>query len=80
MSQKFPEQEKPVIDVSEACYSEIRQKLIAQGSAGTIIERPGLGRCVDCGEFVIRTGFVPRHRNWKTAPFPIPENGVSRSS
>lgn len=60
---QYPEQHKPVIDVTTDCYNEIRKKLVAQGNAGTFIERGGgLGRCIDCGQFVIRTGYVPRVR------------------
>lgn len=48
--------DKPVINVSHATYAEIREKLIEQGSAGTIVER-STGLTIDCGEFVIRSDY-----------------------
>jgi hypothetical protein len=62
MSALVPEQDKLVIDVSGACYDEIRQKLVAAGTGGTIVERGGgIGRVIDMGEIVIRNGYVARH-------------------
>lgn len=64
MSALVPEQDKQVIDVSEACYEEIRKKLVAAGTGGTIIERGhGAGRVIDMGEVVIRNGYAARHDN-----------------
>ncbi len=58
MSDRVPEQDKQVIDVSEACYAEIRTALVAAGTGGTIIERGGgLGKVIDMGEIVVRTGY-----------------------
>jgi len=59
MSALVPEQEKRVIDVSDACYDEIRRLLIADGIGGTIIERGGgLGRVIDMGGVVVRNGYA----------------------
>lgn len=57
MSTTVPEQDKRVIDVSNACYVEIRQKLIDDGVGGTIIERGSLGRVIDMGNVVVRNGY-----------------------
>ncbi len=57
MSDRVPEQDKQVIDVSEACYVEIRTALVAAGTGGTIIERGSLGKVIDMGEIVVRTGY-----------------------
>lgn len=62
MSKLVPEQDKVCIDVSSACYDEIRQKLVAAGTGGTIIERGhGVGKVIDMGVVVIRNGYVARH-------------------
>ncbi len=58
MSKIVPEQDKQVIDVSNACYDEIRQKLVAAGTGGTIIERGTCGRVIDMGGVVIRNGYL----------------------
>ncbi len=63
MSTLVPEQDKQVIDVSAVCYDEIRRKLVEAGTGGTRIERGGgIGRVIDMGEVVIRTGYVARHQ------------------
>ncbi len=61
MSNQVPEQDKQVIDVSDVCYDEIRAALVAAGTGGTIVERGSLGRVIDMGEIVVRTGYVARH-------------------
>ena len=62
MSKLVPEQDELVIDVSEACYDEIRKKLVAAGTGGTIIERGhGVGGVIDLDGVVIRTGYAARH-------------------
>jgi hypothetical protein len=62
MSQLVPEQDKVTIDVSTACYDEIRRKLVAAGTGGTIVERgAGIGKVIDMGGVVIRTGYAARH-------------------
>jgi hypothetical protein len=67
MSALVPEQDKLVIDVSGECYDEIRSKLIALGTGGTIIERGGgVGKVIDMGEIVIRTRYAARHATTET--------------
>lgn len=64
MSEVVREHDKAVIDVSDACYDEIRQKLVALGTGGTIIERGyGVGKIIDMGGVVVRTGYAARHDN-----------------
>lgn len=65
MSAIVPEQDKQVIDVSEACYDEIRRKLVEAGTGGTIVERGSCGRVIDMGEVVIRNGYVARWQETK---------------
>jgi hypothetical protein len=45
---------KPIIEVDKSCYRSLRSALIEQGSAGTIIERPG-NLTIDCGDFIVRS-------------------------
>lgn len=66
MSKLVPEQDKLVIDVSSECYEEVRSKLVALGTGGTIIERGTCGRVIDMGEIVIRNGYAARRATTET--------------
>lgn len=58
MSNLVPEQDKVCIDVSDACYDEIRKLLVAAGTGGTIIERGGsIGKVIDLHDVLIRNGY-----------------------
>jgi hypothetical protein len=55
-------QDKITIDVSDACYDEIKKKLVAAGTGGTMIERGGsTGRIIDMGEIVVRNRYTARN-------------------
>lgn len=45
---------KFIIHVTEACYDEIRKKLVALGDGGTIVELSH-SRCIDMHDVIIET-------------------------